>query len=219
MTPLPKDFWRKAYANLSRLLPPGNPVRSPEDIVEVNALLDTCREQQAIAATRVERGKKVLEWRIPAALAPTMNEIGGHKTRRRWMLGKIKEELTDRLRRIIETTPDALVHGDKTQRWVRVVRFTVQPNRIDDTASADTIGGKFPIDVMVKQGVLVDDTPALCRREALVRKTSRGNTHVLISVHETSAEEVPDEGPRDASVEQVKWVKGKLVQAIEESTP
>lgn len=214
MTALAKDFWRKAYANLSRLLPPGNPLRSAEDIVEVNALLDTCREQQAIAASRVERGRKILEWRIPSALAPTMNAYAFLKT---WQRMQLRRELDDRLRKIVEATPDAKVHGDATKRWIRVTRFTPNADSVDDLA-ADALGAKMPIDSLVRLGVLVDDKPALCHREALVRKTARGNTHVLIECFAVAAEEVPDAGPLDAPVEQVPKRKGKLAKAIEEGS-
>jgi hypothetical protein len=209
---LPKDFWRKAYGHLSRLLPPGNPLRSPEDIVEVNGLLDVCREQQAIAATRVERGRKILEWRIPAALAPTMNAYAFMKN---WQRMKLRRELDDRLRRIVDATPGARVHGDATKRWVRVTRFTPNASTVDDL-SADALGGKLPIDALVRVGVLVDDRPALCHREALVRPTTRGNTHVLIECFDVANEEVPDGGPHDGPVEQVPKRKGKLTKAIED---
>lgn len=219
MTTLSKAEIRDLVAMIDRRVQDAMAPRAPsvDELARASELREKLAAMMAEVASAPQRGKKVFDWRIPSGLAPTMNEIGGHKTRRRWVLGKIKDELTDRLIRIIEKTPGAIVHGDKTRRWIRVTRFTVQPNRIDDTASADTIGGKVPIDMLVKNGVLVDDTPGLCRREALVRKTARGNTHVLVSVFEVADEEVADDGPQDAPVEQVKLVKGAFVRAIEEA--
>lgn len=73
----------------------------------------------------------------------------------------------------------------------------------------------MPVDCLVRSGVLVGDTPAYVRREGLVRKTVRGNTHVLIEVYSVGTVEVPDDGPVDAPVTQVVKKKGKLTQAIE----
>lgn len=136
---------------------------------------------------------------------------------RRWVASTSRSsgrELDDRLRKIVEETPGTIVYGATTKIWVRVTRWTPNAERVDDV-SVDALGGKLPVDALTRLGVLVDDDPAHCHREALVRKTARGNTHVLIECFAVANEEVPDDGPHDAPVEQVERKKGKLTKAIE----
>lgn len=127
-----KNELRRLAGLLSRLLPPGGRPLAADEVVTLNELLAKTGTLIRESECAIERGPKVLEWRIPGALAPTMNEIIGYKTRQRWLLGKIKNELVDRLNKLIEAKPGARARGANTQRIVRVTRFTVQPNRIDD---------------------------------------------------------------------------------------
>lgn len=216
---LTKAELRTIGARLQSLLPPGPRPLNAEEIVEVNAIVDKTREMIAASAAVLVRGAKVLDWRIPNVQAPTMNQYVFMK---HWQRVQLRKKLDEELLKIIERSPDAKVHGAKTQRWVRVTRFTTVPASVDGT-DPDTLGAKMALDSLVRCGVLIDDTPALCVREGLVRKTPRGNTHVLLEVFTMATEEVPDPGPLDATVEQpprrAKKKRGLLTEAIVNGQP
>ena len=201
---------RRIWGHLSRLMPPGGKPPSAEEVVDIGELLDKTRLMIATHAGRIERGAKVLEWRIPKDLAPTMNEC---ITWDRWRMGRTRTELGDRLRVLVSKTKGADLCGAIRMRWVRVTRFTNQSKKVDD-AACDAIGGKVPIDQLVKLGVLAKDDPSLLRREAGVQHTKKGNVHVLIEVFKTGADEVPDAGPVDAVVEQIVRKRGRMTRAI-----
>lgn len=217
-----KGELRKVYGFLSRLLPPGAKPLNAEEVVDVTDLLDRTRSFLAGASAQYERGAKVLEWRVPNLQAPTMNRYAYLKG---WMKGEIGKKLDEALRKIVERTTGALVHGTSRKRWVRVTRFTTRPDSVDDPNAIDAMGGKMPIDALVRCGVLNGDTPAFCHREGMVRTTELGNTHVLVEVFETAHDEVPDSGPRDARVEQPparkkgkkREPKGPMAKAIAEA--
>lgn len=214
MTVLTKNELRIVGARLQSLLPPGPRPLSAAEIVEVNALVEKTRMMAALSAATLVRGAKVLEWRIPNVQAPTLNQYAFMKN---WQRKNLRKDLDEALLKLVERTPGALVHGDKTQRWVRVTRFTTVPASVD-SIDPDGLGGKMALDSLVRCGVLVDDTPALCRREGLARKTKMGNTHVLVEVFAMAIEEVPDDGPHDAVVVQpprkTKKAKGLMTKAI-----
>lgn len=211
-----KGELRKIYGHLSRLLPPGAGPLTAEQVVDVNDLLARTSTIIETAAELSERGAKIFEWRIPSEHAPTMNALAYMKG---WQKGKLSRELEASLQAIMTVTPDARVHGLKTQRWVRFTRFTPNVSKIDDPNAVDATGGKLPIDTLKRMGVLVDDRPALCRREGMVRATKRGNTHVLIEVFHIAAEEVPDPGPMDGPCEKPakRRKRSALVEHLEES--
>jgi hypothetical protein len=212
--PLPKayskDDLRKIFGHLSRLLPPGGSPLNAEEIVDVGALLDKTKVMIATHAGAIERGPKILEWRIPKDLAPTMNECISWD---RWRMARTKTELGDRLRVLVSQTKGADLCGAKRMRWVRVTRFTNQSKKVDD-AAVDAIGGKLPVDRLVQLGVLAKDDPSLLKREAHVGQTQMGNVHLLVEVFEIAAEEVPDDGPKDAPVVQIVRKRGRMTRAI-----
>lgn len=202
---------RKVHGYLTRLLqPPGGKPLNAEQVVDVGDLRDKTTVMIATHAGKIERGAKVLEWRIPKEIAPTMNEWGFWQM---WRKGRARKDLEDRLRPMIAASKGADLCGAQKMRWVRVTRFTLQPKNVDD-AAIDAIGGKMPVDTLVRKGVLAGDTATLLKREAIVAKTSRGNTHVLVEVFEIASEEVPDGGPQDGIVQQIARKRGRMTRAI-----
>lgn len=206
-----KDELRKIYGHLVRLLPPGGRPPTAEEVVEINALIDKTRAMIASSAGLYARGRKIFEWRIHAKDAPTQNEIRGLVFGSPFAL-KSKEERLDRLLALaIENEPEARVRG-KAKRWVRVTRFS--PSKVDDPSAVDAIGGKMPVDALVRAGVLHDDNEAHCRREGGYRKTKKGNVHVLVEVFHMAEEEVPDPGPVDAVMPPRKPLKKSFTHSV-----
>ena len=177
---------RTVYAHLASLAPPGPRPLTTDQLVELQEILEKLRGEMAAASGVVERGARLLEWRIPAANAPTMNEWGFWKV---WRKARARRDLDDALAALLAAHPEAAHCGAEVMRWVRVTRFTVQPKLIDD-AAVDQIGGKMPVDALVRAGVLAGDSPRHVRREARVEATKRGNTHVLVEVFAVAQEEV-----------------------------
>ena len=71
--------------------------------------------------------------------------------------------------------------GKGRKRIVEVIR---KSGREPDEISADSIGGKIPIDQLVRAGILVDDSPKWCERKAhWVRADGKYQT-VIVSVWE-----------------------------------
>ena len=205
---------RQIRVHLARLLPPGGRPPNAEETVEIAALVAKTDRLIAEHVGGVERGRKILEWRLPQADAPTQNEIRGFAFRNPFILKSIEKRIDRALMEVVERTPGAKAHG-RSQRWVRVTRFTTQPKQIDDPSAIDALGGKCAVDALVRCGVLVDDTPALCHRDGHVQKTTAGNVHLLVEVFETAEEEVPDPGPVDAPVEQrKKRTRGPMAQHV-----
>lgn len=205
---------RQIRVHLARLLPPGGRPPTAEEVVEIGELVKKTDALIAANTGDVERGRKIFEWRVPEADAPTQNMIRGYAYRNPFILKSIEKRIDKALTEILDRTPGARVHG-RAKRWVRVTRYTSQPKHVDDPSAIDALGGKCPVDALVRCGVLVDDTPTYCRREGHVRKTVKGNVHVLVEVFETAEEEVPDPGPVDAVVEQrKKRARGAVAQHV-----
>lgn len=199
---------RRIFAGLSRLLPPGGRPLTAEEIVEVNAVLDKTRHLIASSLAAVERGRLVVSWRIPRENAPTLNEYAHKKG---WMKKKLRAALDDDLRKLLPAFPEALTNGSMVKRWLRVTRFSTQ--RVDEL-SIDILGGKMPVDSLVRCGVLADDDEAHVLREPRWEKTPRGNTHVLVEVFAIASEQVREAEPSDAQVQQVVRTPGLMIKAI-----
>lgn len=177
---------RTIYAHLASLLPPGPRPLNAEQVAAIGGLLDKTKTLIDTFKAAPERGALVLRWRIARELAPTMNEYAFMKT---WQRARIRKELDKLLYELTEATPTATKCGSAVRRWVQVTRFTTQPKKVDD-AAVDAIGGKMPIDALVRVGLLAGDSPSHCVRHADVQATERGNTHVLVELFETAVEEV-----------------------------
>lgn len=189
-----KQELRQLWTLLSRL---EQPLAGPPTAADVLAAGALCRKTAILikhARGAVERGRKVFEWRIDPEWAPTQNEFTSWMHRQAWRPGKARTELRRQLTEIIAATPGADLCGARRMRWVRVTRFTSMPKAVDD-AAIDAIGGKLPVDVLTKLGVLVDDSTEWLKREAIVARTARGNTHVLVEVFEVADEAVEDDAP------------------------
>ena len=118
---------------------------------------------------------------FPFSCAPTLNEYKH--------LCSIKDKHGNkfaianahkRARRIID---DAILvfryRRTEAKRRVLVTRHT--SGRLDEV-SVDVCGGKLLLDVMVSAGVLVDDSPEWCEREARVVNAPPGSGFVTVEV-------------------------------------
>lgn len=205
---------RQIRVHLARLLPPGGRPPTAEEAVEIGELVRRTDQLISENAGAVERGRKIFEWRLPAADAPTQNQIRGFAFRNPFILQSISKRVDKALMEIIEQTPGARVYG-RVKRFVRATRFSMDTKKIDDPSALDSIGAKCAVDSLVRCGVIVNDTPEFCHREGHVMKTVRGNVHLLLEVFETAEEEVPDPGPLDAPVEQrKKRTRGPIAQHL-----
>lgn len=196
MTAFSKHHLRRIRDHLVRVQQTLVPRPTPEVLVDVADLLPIIQSELDAAEARLERGEKILEWRLSTHHAPTQNELMAFTGRRFFLKKRIAEELDRMLRERIEMQPRLIVNGPFA-RLVRVTRFTSAGARVDDAAAADAIGGKMPIDALVRAGILHDDSPKHMQREAMVRSTKRGNAHVLVEVFLLSREQVADPGPQD----------------------
>lgn len=153
-------------------------------------------------APALEKGEKVLEWRVPREQAPNLNNYAFMKT---WQRTRIRRELDDMLITAKTLYKRAPLNMAKKRRWVRATRFST---KTIDESSIDVIGGKMPLDALVRAEILVDDTPEWCIREPHAEKTKPGNAHLFVEVFEvtTEGEDVPF--PEDTDVPQVQRAKG-----------
>jgi hypothetical protein len=178
---LNKADLRLIYTSLGRLIPPFGRAPDAAEVVAIGQLRDVVADAIRDFAPVLERGELVFSWRVPREQALTMNAYAHKKG---WMKKKMRQEL------------------DKVRRWVRVTRFSTQ--RVDDL-SVDILGGKMPVDALVRCGVLSDDNDAMAFREPRWEKTERGNTHVLVEVftirEETEGHENDD--PPDTTIAQI----------------
>lgn len=205
---LTKREYQRLHSHLGRLLPPGGRPLTTEEVVDVGELQSKLERVIEAIRPRVEKGERVLSWRIPRDQAPTMNEYAYMKG---WQKTKRRQQLDTELRALLPQFPKAELHGAQHRRWVRVTRFSTQ--RVDDL-SVDVLGGKLPVDSLVRCGVLVDDNEAFMIREPRWESTKRGNTHVLVEVFAVVTEGDTVDGPKDAKVEQIRHELGPMTRAI-----
>jgi len=183
MSSLTKLELQDIHAHLGALLPPGRALRV-EEIVRVGELRD--RLARVIAELRPveEKGDLVLSWAVSRDLAPTMNAYAFLKG---WQKTKMRTRLDTELRAHVDFR-DAELNAAKKRRWVRVTRFSTQQ---PDELSVDVLGGKMPVDALVRCGVLYEDSPDAIVREGRWEKCKRGETSVLIDVFEVTTEGQP----------------------------
>ncbi len=173
---LSKADLRTLHTSLTRLLPPQQLPTEPAEIVAISDVRDVVDQMIREYAPIMERGELVFSWRVPREQALTMNAYAHKKG---WMKKKMRAALDAAIVELLPQFPKAEVHGAKLRRWVRVTRFS--PQRVDDL-SIDVLGGKMPVDALVRCGILADDNDAMAFREPRWEKTARGNTHVLVEV-------------------------------------
>jgi hypothetical protein len=214
MTPaFTKDELRKLFGFCSSLMPPGPRPLTAEQLVDLDAILAKTGDLIRSNAGLLARGAKVLEWRLHGKDAPTQNEIRGLAYSNPFALKGKEQRLDTILAAVIAATPGAVVHGNTTRRWVRVTRFS--PQQVDDPTAVDSIGGKMPVDALVRAGVLIDDSETFCRREGGSAKTKPKNVNVLVEVFEMAEDEVPDPGPIDAIMPPRKPARrGAITRAV-----
>jgi hypothetical protein len=196
---LNKADLRLIYTSLGRLIPPFGRAPDAAEVVAIGQLRDVVADAIRDFAPVLERGELVFSWRVPREQALTMNAYAHKKG---WMKKKMRQELDKAVVDLLPVWPRALMNGAKVRRWVRVTRFSTQ--RVDDL-SVDILGGKMPVDALVRCGVLSDDNDAMAFREPRWEKTERGNTHVLVEVftirEETEGHENDD--PPDTTIAQI----------------
>ncbi len=212
MTRLLKKDLRVIYTSLTRLLPPQQLPTDPAEIVAISDARDLVSVLIREYSPMMERGDLVFSWRVPREQALTMNAYAHKKG---WMKKRMRAELDKAVVALLPNYPKALINGAKIRRWLRVTRFSTQ--RVDDL-SIDVLGGKMPVDALVRCGVLADDNDAMAFREPLWEKTARGNTHVLVEVFEMKVEGTHlDDDPKHAEIRQLDArARGLFTKMFEE---
>jgi hypothetical protein len=139
----------------------------------------------------------VLRFELPLDLAPTMNVYASMLP---WQRARAREAIMTVLSYAARTSPGCLLGivrgpakkrgrlgavvdgGHSRRRHVVVTRYS---SRRPDEVSCDTVGGKLPIDCLVRAGVLRDDSAKWCTREARWERVPRGAAgFVEIEVYE-----------------------------------
>jgi hypothetical protein len=119
-------------------------------------------------------GAVVFEWRLPLALAPTMNRYGSMKT---WQRAKLYKALDVLIMAELHKWPQWRHEG--RARAVRVTRYS--SSELDE-ATVDCAGGKVPVDRLVRAGILRGDAPNDLAREARWNKWKPGQGCVFLEV-------------------------------------
>jgi hypothetical protein len=177
----------------------------PSELSEVAGLARRVETAVETAKPSFEKGRLVLSWRLPKEWAPSLNSYAFMKG---WQRTALRHALDSSLLHLLSVDGEAPLYGAQKKRWVRVTRFT--SSSIDDLG-VDVLGGKMPIDALVRGQVLVDDNQQWCVREGLCVKTRRGNTHVLVEVFEIVTEGGHDPLPRDGEAPKVPERKKRII--------
>lgn len=204
---------RQIRVHLARLLPPGGRPPNAEEVVEIATLVEKTDRLIAANTGDVERGRKILEWRLSCSIAPTQNEATSWNRRSPYLFKKAKDILRVQLMAMLPKFPDADLCGGRRRRWIRVTRFTQQPKNVDEQR-IDAVGGKLPVDVLKHSGLIVNDSPEWLVREAHVMKTAKGNKHVLLELFEVADEEVPCSSPEDGPAPPDPVARGPMTVAV-----
>ncbi|NBC17182.1 MAG: hypothetical protein GVY18_07685 [Bacteroidetes bacterium] len=146
--------------------------------------------------------------RLPLPFAPTMNEYAAKK-QRKWALKKLNKEVDELIEAVKPAWPlwdmgverrtePKMVDGrlSLTKRgkvrvrtiveggWRRHVVVTRYSSRQPDELSVDVVGGKLVVDRLVLAGVLRDDSPRWCVREARWEQAPPGRGSLRVDVYE-----------------------------------
>lgn len=144
---------------------------------------------------RSSLSKGALSARSGVAWAPTLNEYNGLEPWQKALLRKaidwqIASELPKWPRWRAGFSEEADVFKGKLRikrigGHKRVVNVTRESSKEpDEPGSADSVGGKAPLDRLVHAGVLVDDSTKWITRSASWKKVARGSGRVIIDVWE-----------------------------------
>lgn len=115
-------------------------------------------------------------------VAPTLNIYG---SMRPWAQAKLRKEIDTRILAEFARWPDCRLGGERRVRAVKVVRHSTQ--QPDEPGSVDSIGGKVPVDALVRAGVLCSDAAALLQREAAWVKAAPKQGFLTVEVFELEA--------------------------------
>jgi hypothetical protein len=168
----------------------------PERITQSSDVRDRLTAMIAERAGQLVPGKLVFQMTLPLAhrgvgakgkvvshpVAPTLNV---YASMRPWAQAKLRKEIDVRVMAEFARWPDCRLNGARRARAVKVVRHST--NEPDEPESADAIGGKIPLDALVRAGVLAGDTRALLQREAAWVKAARGDGFLTVEVFELEA--------------------------------
>lgn len=142
-------------------------------------------------------GALVLRFELPLEDAPTMNAYASMKP---WQRARARQNILRVIRDAALIAPSArlgIVRGpskkpgrlgalvDPGASRRRIVIVTRHSGRRPDEVSADAVGGKCPLDCLVRAGVLRDDSATWCERIARWEPAARGAPgFVDVAVHE-----------------------------------
>lgn len=116
--------------------------------------------------------------RKPMVLAPTLNQYDSMQP---FEQKRMREQVDLRIMAELKAWPRALLRGESRRRGVRVVRRSASPC---DEMSVDVLGGKIPIDRLVKAGVLRGDSMNDLVREALWQPAPPGEGTLTVTIFE-----------------------------------
>ena len=176
MTTFSKHHLRRIRDHLVRVQQTLVPRPTPEVLVDVADLLPIVQAELDAAEARLERGEKILEWRLSTHHAPTQNELMAFTGRRFFLKKRIAEELDRMLRERIEMQP-RLTDGDHHEERQRGERRHHRCGRgVQDRMSheppdqdADAAGADQGVD---------------CRSETQPRTFERNEVEEITGFHE-----------------------------------
>jgi len=143
---------------------------------------------------------RVYRVELPLEMAPTLN---CHAAMRPWQRAKLRQQLGGVMRDaawLWTSCALGIVRGPskrpgmpgpvideghaRRRRVVVTRRSSVRP----DEVSCDSIGGKAPLDMLVRLGILRDDNARWCERDAKWERAARGAGRVVVDVFEIEKE-------------------------------
>ena len=116
-------------------------------------------------------------YRLTLALedAPTLNRYGSMKP---WM----QKKLRDRIGKSIMATRGMFPQARAREGERRAVRVTRHSSSCPDELGVDVLGGKVPVDCLVRAGILAGDTMALLERDGRWEKAAPGAGRLVVEV-------------------------------------
>lgn len=135
---------------------------------------------------------------LPLGLAPTLNVYASMRPWQRAQLRKyLSREFSEALwRNAPRVALLGVVRGPSKRRGMpgpvidegqsrrRLVVVTRYSSVMPDETSCDSIGGKAPIDMLVRMGILRDDSPKWCDRTARWERAKPGEGRFVLEVYE-----------------------------------
>lgn len=177
---LTKGDLRLIAEHLASLRPPGPRPLNAEQLVRLDDVIGKVQGLYASVRAAPERGEMVFEWRVPREWAP----IKSGKGVRKWVLGKIKDQLGDAARQLLPSWPHADLCFARKRRWVQVRRYS--DKKPDRPHCPDCLGARQAIDTLKDLGIIVDDNTEWTVDDSDWIQCKRGQTHVVVRVFEVT---------------------------------